>query len=508
MNPLKVLVLIDELPAAFVAGVEAAAATVRADARMYQKAPDLLRELGGDGADVVVIPSSHPRAAEICAAVRRLVGTQTALIGVARQVDGLAFGEFIGWGGDDLIQGDAGRSLAARLRSIRGDLAQTGSRRSSVVRREDGRFLLIAPPTSELLASVRLIQQSGHHAVVVETLTDGLARLAVGRDIRVVVDARLPGAIDFADHALRQGNCAGIILACPPQQLGQLAKRYDSNGRVVVLDVCSPADAVLLAANNLSSQSRTRRSTERLLYATMVRFREVGGEFDHVGCTYNVSAGGLYVRTLAMPQGDTVWIEVTPPGSMERVRLEGRIAWRTPVTRRADCPTPVGFGVEIVDATKTSLEGWKQGYRSLQEKLEIDPTSHPVPEIHAEAAVAKPTGPEMDSSNRPTIRVKRGPNSIQTLRVEMAEAPIPNLELIQLDPAHLIDPSQLDPARQPTIKLEISAMDLPTVPPPKGRPRAVVWSSMNSGPSASYLSSESVPLQKPAQVAAVDTRTS
>jgi hypothetical protein len=497
VTPLRAMVLIEELPSSLVAGVEAAASSCRADTKMYQKPADLLREVGTNGADVIIVPASHPKAAEICAAVRKLVGVQTALIGVARQVDGLAFAEFVGWGGDDLVQGDSGRSLAARLRAIREDLIQGGTRRASSVRREDGRFLLIAPPTSELMASVRLIQQSGHHTVVVENLTDGLARLAVGRDIKVVLDARLPGAVDFVDHALRQGNCAGLVVACPPQQLGQLSKRYDSNGRVVVLDCCSPADAVLLAANNLTTQTRTRRSTERLLYSTVVRFREAGGEYDHVGCTYNVSAGGLYIRTLAMPKGDKVWVEVTPPGSMERVRLEGRVAWRTPVSRGADCPTPVGFGIEITDATKSSLEGWKEGYRSLQSKLEIEPASHPRPDLRFGAEIEQKAGPEMDSSSRPTVRVKRGPGSLQTLRVEMDLAPVPILS------------AAVDPARSPTVKVELDPASLPTVRPPSAmRQKVNVWSSMGSGPSATYLPGEPMPLQQAAQVTSINTRPS
>jgi hypothetical protein len=497
VTPLRTMVLIEELASSLVAGVEAAASSCRAEARMYQKPADLLRELGSSGADVVIMPAAHPKAAEICAAVRKLVGLQTAVIGVARQVDGLAFAEFVGWGGDDLVQGDSGRSLAARLRAIREDLAQIGSRRASSMRREDGRFLLIAPPTSELMASVRLIQQSGHHTVVVENLTDGLARLAVGRDIKVVLDARLPGAVDFVDHALRQGNCAGLVVACNPQQLGQLSKRYDSNGRVVVLDSCSPADAVLLAANNLTTQTRTRRSTERLLYSTVVRFREVGGEYDHVGCTYNVSAGGLYIRTLAMPKGDKVWVEVTPPGSMERVRLEGRVAWRTPVSRGADCPTPVGFGIEITDATKSSLDGWKAGYRSLQSKLEIDPTSQSRPDLRLNLQTDSKAGQEVDHSSRPTVRVKRGPGSLQTLRVEMDLTPLP------------IFSTGSDPSRSPTVKVEMDPASLPTVRPPSAtRQKVNLWSSMNSGPSATYLPGQSVPLQKSAQVAAIDSRPS
>jgi len=374
---LRALVLMEDLPSSQIAVIESAAASCRVDARLYQKAGDLLRDLHASGADMVLVSASGNRAGEVCRAVRTRVGQRTALIGVARQVDGLAFGEFVGWGGDDLVPADAGRSLSVRLRAIRSDLALAGSARTVPQAREDGRFLVMAAPNSELVASARVIEQSGHHAVVVHTPVEAGTRLAVGRDIRVVVDARVQGALDFVDHALLQNNCTGVVLACPPMQLGQLSKRYAAKDRVIVLDSCSPADAVLLAANQLKAQPSNRRSTERLLYSTIVAFRDSGSDFDHVGCTYNVSAGGLYVRTLAMPLGEKVWLEAAAPGSMERVRLEGRVAWRTPVTRDAASPFPVGIGVEITDGTRACLSAWLDGYRSLQSKLEIDPASLP-----------------------------------------------------------------------------------------------------------------------------------
>jgi hypothetical protein len=172
------------------------------------------------------------------------------------------------------------------------------------------------------------------------------------------------------------------------------------------------------------------------------------------------------------------------------------VAWRTPVTRNADCPTPVGFGVEIIDATKSSMAAWKEGYRSLQAKLEIDPASVPRPDLRAASPESKP-GPEMD---RPTIRVKRGANSLQTLRVDMVKAQLPLIDLSDVS---------LDPARQPTMRLEMDPASLPTVRPPHGqRARSIVWSSMNSGPSATYLPSETMPLQKPAEITSINARPS
>jgi len=469
VHPLRTLVLTEELPAGIARGVEAATVACHAEALFYQKPADLLRELGESGADVVVIPGSHGKAEEICAAVRQLAGMQVALIGVARQVDALAFAEFVGWGGDDLIVGDSGRSFAARLRAVRQDRAEAGPRR--IAAREDGRFLVVAPQGSEILASARLIERTGHRAVVVDSLNDGLARLAFGRDIRVVVDARLPGALHFVDRALRLGNCVGIVLACPPQQLGQLSKRFESEPRVIVLDSCSPADAVLLAANLLAAPSGARRSTERLLYSTIVRFREVGSEYDHLGCTYNVSAGGLYVRTLALPKGQQVWVEIVPPGSMDRVRLEGRVAWRTPISRDASCPTPVGFGIQISDGSKQSLKAWQAGYRALQRKLEI------APERPTKVARIsdRPTDPDLELNpfDPPTVRDAR---SGQRRRVG-ARAP-----------------AKLDQSNVPTVR-------------PPSAARRIVWSSMTTGTSATFLASQAVPFQQAPQVAAVDART-
>lgn|GEM_PF-607456 len=450
MQPLRALVLLEALQPPQVEAIESAIGACRVDARLYRKPADLIRELGTNGAHVVVISAEAAKAGDVCAAVRRLVGRQVVIIGIAPQVEGVAFGEFAGWGGDDLIQADSKRALSARFRTIRSDLVKAGATRTIPQPREDGRFLVVAPEKSEVAASAPVIEQAGHHAVVVHTFEDAATRLSVGRDIRLVIDARMPGALDFVDTALTQDSCAGIVLACLPQQLGQLTKRYEeSSDRLIVLDCFSSTDAVVLAANQLKAQPSNRRSTERLLFSTLVAFREAGGDADQVGYTYNISAGGMYVRTTAMPLSEQVWIEIVPPGSMERVRLEGRVAWRTPVTRADSSPFPVGIGIEITEGSKRSLAAWQEGYRALQSKFDVA------------------------SQRKPRLMT-------------------PSVELARQDAQSV--PAELDPACRPTVK------------PPTANRRRDIWSSMSSGPSAVHLASQAMTLEQPPQVAAVDTR--
>ena len=72
------------------------------------------------------------------------------------------------------------------------------------------------------------------------------------------------------------------------------------------------------------------RGTARVLYGTAVAFRPMGRDTDDFGFTYNVSAGGLYVRTLAPPDEQLVWLELCPPRGERRVapRRPRRVATR------------------------------------------------------------------------------------------------------------------------------------------------------------------------------------
>ena len=52
--------------------------------------------------------------------------------------------------------------------------------------------------------------------------------------------------------------------------------------------------------------------------AIVHRFGFAGRDADDRGFSYNLSLGGLYVRTLSPPEDDIVWVELRPPRSERR----------------------------------------------------------------------------------------------------------------------------------------------------------------------------------------------
>ena len=82
-----------------------------------------------------------------------------------------------------------------------------------------------------------------------------------------------------------------------------------------------------------------------------------------------MSETGIYVRTLAPPEDDEVWVELCPPLLERQVRLVGRVAWRRPFNYNQSATVPPGFGLQIVDGFRKDRELWKDSYQRLLEAL-------------------------------------------------------------------------------------------------------------------------------------------
>jgi len=135
-------------------------------------------------------------------------------------------------------------------------------------------------------------------------------------------------------------------------------------------DSYAPPENIVFLANELGrGTADDQRSSRRLLYGTMVAFRCAGRDADDYGLSYNVSEGGLYVRSLAPPVEDTVWLELRPPRTERLVRLEARVCWRRGYGGSAMATVPPGFGLEISDGSRADREAWEAGYRSFAESV-------------------------------------------------------------------------------------------------------------------------------------------
>jgi hypothetical protein len=104
--------------------------------------------------------------------------------------------------------------------------------------------------------------------------------------------------------------------------------------------------------------------------ASVAAFRAAGREEDEIGFSYNISGGGLYVRSLApLDQGQEVWLEMFAPRAERHLRLAGTVAWKRPFASGERATVPAGFGIKIIAGLAEDLERWTAGYDAFAESL-------------------------------------------------------------------------------------------------------------------------------------------
>ena len=145
------------------------------------------------------------------------------------------------------------------------------------------------------------------------------------------------------EEGRKQGSKAVWIVTAQRRDLAAQVEALDGVPKSCVLGIFSAPENLLFASNELLAESDHSRESPRMLYATVVDFRPAGEASDEFGFCYNVSRGGLYVRTLAPPEEDAVWLEMRPPRTKKCVRLEGRVAWRRVFGPTAMATAPPGF---------------------------------------------------------------------------------------------------------------------------------------------------------------------
>jgi len=342
------------------------AADCRIELKTVKSEVELETELTKRKADLVLVSSESRRAAALCDLVRESSGVRTAVVGLCSSVTELAYGEFLCWGGDDLVSEHSEPGLRARLRAVRDDLVHADNAPRPQVT-ESMKFLVYGPECADAGPVARQLRHAGHEVLPFRSLGNVQEQLESGELVRLIIDARSPGAVALVTMALETPSCLNVVMTCAPHLIGELRRRYASSPKVTVIDSYAPPDTVLLVVNDMKRAGRNQRAAERALYSTLVAFRSAGDSRDELGFAHNISDGGLYVRTLVKPETDLVWVELTPPGSPDRVRLEARVAWRTPLTRHRESGVPTGFGAQIVDGTRSSLTQWKEGYRRLMD---------------------------------------------------------------------------------------------------------------------------------------------
>jgi DNA-binding response OmpR family regulator len=327
---------------------------------------EALRWLDDKTPHALLVDDSAADTESVCLRARSHAhSAHTPIISLSRALDDLTFAEVFNWGGDDAVRLDTMWPLLSRLRLLPRDDATPASS-------DRGTAVVADPDKNRRVVRARALHNAGWSIRFALTAED-TARFA--RDeatTLLVLDAELEGGVDALLASARDRDQVSHVLLCAPKELSTLSASFADCDNAAVTDGFAPPENVVFIANELRRGGASdKRRSRRLLYGTRVGFRGEGREHDDFGFTYNVSAGGLYVRTLAPPTDDRVWIELRPPRTDRWVRLEGEVVWRRPFGPSDNATVPPGFGVKLADATRSNMSAWLGGYREFQRTLEV-----------------------------------------------------------------------------------------------------------------------------------------
>ncbi len=295
------------------------------------------------------------------------------ILGVAGEITDLTFADLYGFGGDDVVKLDGPDALERRLRVLPTEPAAE----QAITR---GKVLLADADDRRRLLMARVLRNAGfdvHFAVdAVE-----LVQVSTSSEIVLVaadVDVEPGGAVDAVRKARAAGCKVPWIVSAPPKRFGHTIAATEGIEGVSVADSFAPLENMMFIANEtLHGSFAEKRSSARLLYGTTVAFRQAGRDRDDYGYVYNISAEGLYVRTLApLNPGDDAWVELQAPRTDRRVRLEAKVVWQRVFGRVRGATLPPGFGLFLTGGSANDLKRFRQGYQEFAHYLAQARVSH------------------------------------------------------------------------------------------------------------------------------------
>ncbi len=319
----------------------------------------------------VLLDGTAPGVEKVCQRVRTDADqVNLPVVLFERKLSDRAFVKAFRWSADDLVSLESTAELVKRLRA----LPQPAIDAPPSVR---GAALVAEPDETRRASFFRLLANAGFSVELAQTRAE--LEAAAKKTFRFcVASTALAEPVSVVRAARAAGSTSTWIFTARTSELEKVARSVAELERVAAVDALDPPENALFLANELAAgASRENRREPRSLYGTLVAFRAPGGSKDDTGFSYNVSPGGLYVRTLAPPPESQVWLELRSPGSSRRARLEGRIAWSRPFGPNARATAPPGWGVEITSMLESERSVWEQGCRDLAAREAWRPPAPP-----------------------------------------------------------------------------------------------------------------------------------
>ena len=323
--------------------------------------------LAGDALCAIVYEAGAEQIESICTSVRGDPRFDTiALIALVPDTGGQSLGPVFASGADDYLPLGEGGHLEGMLREL---AANQQVRKPAFIK---GRAILADADRQWRVQGARVLRQAGYdvHFAVDAAEVDRV----IDRDPTiqlVVADVDLPGgALGVLEGLRSRGLGRPVWIAC-----GTAGARAAIEDRLSPIESAAfhlrdspPENLTFLINATTMTPTRSQRASERLLYSVPVSFRLDGHPGIVWGSTYNVSRGGLYVRTLTpAPFGAQVKLRLHAPAAGRLVELSGRVAWRKEFGAAGGVPGPTGMGVEVTDAGGADVTEFRASYDRMAE---------------------------------------------------------------------------------------------------------------------------------------------
>jgi PilZ domain len=350
---------------------KAAASMASARVAIGSSVDNLVDWMNRDRRPIAVVTGMSAGAREAVLSFRaRVPSAAVAVIGVTKEITDLSFEEAYAAGYDDVCARDD-RRLGNRLRQ----LVEVGP---MDVTPSDRRVVIADADRMTRLMTGRVFRNAGFDVRFATNAAEAY-ECATATDVYVVVvssDLHGTSQDGLSARAWREGCDVAWIITTPPRDLGVQEASLDvpPESRVAVHDSFATPETLLFVANELVNRPAVEaRKSERLLYGACVRFRAAGRPDGDVGHLFNISAGGVYVRTLAPPpRGSEIWLEFNPPRSDRLVHLEGTAVWTRRYGPGSGATVPTGFGLQITGASKADMVRYGRSYRTyLAERMAV-----------------------------------------------------------------------------------------------------------------------------------------
>lgn len=326
-----------------------------------QGADELAALMGLRPPRAVAFSLDDPAAPRLCGMVRGDPSNAgVALFAVAERADEESFHRALSWGANDVIARDALSRMLPVLAALHGVPA------APVISR--GRAIVSHPESHRRAVLASSVAGAGYSVVTVSgprSLRTALGEAPAGLVVAGARDADDP-AFEAMLHARAGGSLTPWVMSMPQGSLGKARAVVAGLPGVALHDSSTPPDGVLFLLNELASDRfRNVRSATRVLLASAVHLAAPG--VDVSALTYNVSEGGLFVRTLTPVAIDThVTVAMLAPGTRSPVRIEARVAWQRPFGPLSQAVCPPGIGLALTGGDSSGdLARWQQACSSL-----------------------------------------------------------------------------------------------------------------------------------------------